>query len=137
MCIYVTTGTHSLPADADILAVVAPWGREVVVGTAREKKRRHTQCRSRTATGSCRSFSKKQFRESGSSSPALTPPPSWFARFGWEPNSDHNSCQRRFRFSRLRSSSSLALAYVARTRTFVLRSHLRPNHFCQAMFTIF
>lgn len=92
--------------------VVAPWGREVVVGTAkREGKRRHAQNLSCTATGPCRSFSKKQFRESGSSSLVQSPPSWWCGRFDWAlPSSDHSSCQRRLRDRRLRSNSSFALA---------------------------
>lgn len=119
--------------------VVAPWGRVLVVGTAKKKegKRRHAQTRSCTATGPCRSFSKKQFRESGSS--WLVQSPSWRrGRFDWAlPSSDHSSCHRRLRDRRLRSNSSFALEYVARTRTFILKSHFRLNHFCQVLFTIF
>lgn len=131
-----TTGTHSLPADADILEGSRAVGAGGGGGNCKkEGKRRHTQTQSCTATGPCRSFSKKQFKESGSSSLAQSPP-SWCSRFGWEPRSDHNSCHRRFRVIRFCSSSSLALAYVARTRTFILRSHFRLNHFCQALLTI-
>lgn len=106
-------------------------------GNCKTKKKR-APAQSRTATGPCRSFSKKQFRESGSSSLERSPPPSWCDRFDWAlPSSDHSSCQRRFRERRLRSNSSFALAYVARTRTLVRRSHFRLNHFCQAPFIIF
>lgn len=117
-----------------------PWGREDGSGNCKRKETTwHSQTLSVGAAGTDpqRSFSKKQFSERGSSSGWRSSPRSRCTRFGRVLISDHSCCQRRLRLSRLRSSSSFALAYVARTRTFTRRSHFRPSHFCSAPFTIF